>query len=223
MVSLSQLQDIPPRNMIFLIGLPGSGKTTFCQQAVLQNLALDRPIIYVTTECGPSDAEKDLRERGFREVEPGLLSFVDAYSKTVGLSIADRPDTVGADCDDLSSIDIAISKLQEPIGRKGVLLVFDSLTSPYMFNGSEILRFMRQTLSRFAARGNSVLACIDEGCGKPEDLVTMMSMANGIVKMEVEDGSRVLNVVKHPNVEPTRIEVPRLESRRSWLIWSFGT
>jgi predicted hydrocarbon binding protein/KaiC/GvpD/RAD55 family RecA-like ATPase len=169
---------------------------------------LDRPIIYVTTECGSSDVEKDLRERGLGEVELGLLSFVDAYSKTVGLSIADRPDTVGADCDDLSSIDIAISKLLERIGRKGVLLVFDSLTSPYMFNGSEILRFMRQTLSRFAARGNPVLVCIDEGCGKPEDLVTMMSMANGIIKMEVADGLRVLNVVKHPTVEPTRIEVP---------------
>jgi predicted hydrocarbon binding protein len=159
------------------------------------------------TECNPSDAEKDLRNRGLGEVELGLLSFVDAYSRTVGLSIADRPDAVGADCDDLSSIDIAISKLQEGIGKKGVLLVFDSLTSPYMFNGSEILRFMRQTLSRFAARGNSVLACIDEGCGKPEDLVTMISMANGIIKMEVVDGSRVLNVVKHPTVEPTRIEI----------------
>jgi predicted hydrocarbon binding protein/KaiC/GvpD/RAD55 family RecA-like ATPase len=208
MVSLAEIQEVPTKNLILLVGRPGSGKTTFCQQAVLQNLALDRPIICVTTECGPSDAEKDLRERGLGEVELGLLSFVDAYSKTVGLSIADRPDTAGADCDDLSSIDIAISKLQERIGRKGVLLVFDSLTSPYMFNGSEILRFMRQTLSRFAARGNSVLACIDEGCGQPEDLVTMMSMANGIIKMEVADGLRVLNVVKHPTVEPTRIEVP---------------
>jgi len=208
LVSLTQIQEVPPKNMILLVGPPGSGKSTFCHQAILQNLAVDRPIIYVTTECGPSEAEKDLKERGLGEVELGLLSFVDAYNKTVGLSIADRPDTVGADCDDLSSIDIAISKLQDRIGRKDVLLVFDSLTSPYMFNGSEILRFMRQTLSRFAARGNPVLACIDEGCGKPEDLVTMMSMANGIIKMEVADGLRVLNVVKHPTVEPTRIEVP---------------
>jgi predicted hydrocarbon binding protein/KaiC/GvpD/RAD55 family RecA-like ATPase len=208
MVSLSELQNIPSENVILLIGPLGSGKSTFCRQSVLQTLPLDKPVIYVTTEDGPSRVEGALKEAGLREVEPRLLYFVDAYNETVGVSVPDRPDTVDADCNDLSSIDIAISKLQNQIGRKYILLVFDSLTSPYMFNGSEVLKFMRQTLSRFAAKGNAVLACVDEGCGKPEDLVTMTSMANGIIKMEVADGSRVLNVVKHPTVEPTRIEVP---------------
>jgi predicted hydrocarbon binding protein/KaiC/GvpD/RAD55 family RecA-like ATPase len=194
--------------MILLVGPPGAGKSTFCQQAALKSLAMDRAIVFVTTEYGPFEAERALRERGLREVEPGLLNFVNVYHETVGLSVSDRPDTVHAHCEDLSSIGIAISKLSERIGRKGVLLVFDSLTSPYLFSGSEVLRFMRMTLSRFAAEGNAVLACIDEGCGKQEDLVAMMSFANGVIKMETEDGRRVLNVVKHPIVEPTRIEVP---------------
>jgi predicted hydrocarbon binding protein/KaiC/GvpD/RAD55 family RecA-like ATPase len=208
MVSLTQIQEVPPKSMILLVGPPGSGKSTFCQQVALQSLAMDRPIIFVTTEYGPSEAERALKERGLREVEPGLLNFVNVYHETVGLSVSDRPDTVHAHCEDLSSIGIAISKLSERIGRKGVLLVFDSLTSPYLFSGSEVLRFIRMTLSRFAAEGNAVLACIDEGCGKSEDLVAMMSLSNGVVKMETEDGRRVLNVVKHPIVEPTRIEVP---------------
>ena len=169
---------------------------------------MDRPIIFVTTEYGPSEAETALKERGLREVEPGLLNFVNAYHETVGLSVSDRPDTVYAHCEDLSSIDIAISKQSERIGRKSVLLVFDSLTSPYLFSGSEVLRFMRQTLSRFAAERNAVLACIDEGCGRPEDVVAMMSLSNGVIKIEREDGRRMLNVVKHPVVEPTRVEVP---------------
>jgi hypothetical protein len=88
------------------------------------------------------------------------------------------------------------------------LLVFDSLTSPYLFSGAEILRFMRQTLSRFAARGNSVLGCMDEGCGKSEDLVAMMVLSSGVIRMELREGKKVLNVVKHPRMEPTEIEVP---------------
>jgi predicted hydrocarbon binding protein/KaiC/GvpD/RAD55 family RecA-like ATPase len=194
--------------MVLLVGPPGAGKSTFCQQAVLQNLAMDKRIIYVTTEYGPSEAERALRERGLQEVEPGLLSFVNAYHKTVGLSVSDRHDTVHAHCEDLSSIGMAIYKLSERIGKKGVLLIFDSLTSPYLFSGSEILRFMRMTLSAFAAEGNAVLACIDEGCGRSEDVVAMMSLSNGVIKMETEDGRRVLNVVKHPIVEPTRVQVP---------------
>jgi len=208
MISITQLQEIPSKSMILLVGPPGSGKSTFCQQAALQSLAMDKPIIFVTTEYGPSEAERALKERGLREVEPGLLNFVNAYHETVGLSVSDRPDTVHAHCEDLSSIGIAISKLSERIGRKGVLLVFDSLTSPYLFSGSEVLRFIRMTLSGFAAEGNAVLTCIDEGCGRPEDLVAMMSLSDGVMKMSIEEDKQLLEVVKHPEVKPTRVKIP---------------
>ena len=169
---------------------------------------MDKPLIYVTTKYGASDAERALKERGLRGVEPHLLNFIDAYTETVGVSAPDRPDTVYADCNSLSSIDIAISRLQERIGRTDILLVFDSLTSPYLFSGSEILRFMTQTLSRFAAEGNAVLTCIDEGCGKPEDLVAMMSLSDGVMKLGVEGDRPLLDVVKHPAVRPTRVALP---------------
>ena len=208
MVSLAQLQEVPPKSMILLVGAPGSGKSTFCQQAALQSLAMGRSIIFVVTEYGPSEAERSLRERGLGEVELGLLNFVDAYNETVGVTASDSADTLLADCNDLSSIDIAISKLQDRVGKKGVLLIFDSLTSPYLFSGSEVLRFMRQTLSRFASSGNAVLGCMDEGCGKSEDVVAMMTLSSGVIKMELREGKKVLNVVKHPRIEPTKVEVP---------------
>jgi len=207
LVSLSQLQEVPPKSLILLVGPPGSGKSTFCQQTVIQNLALDRPIIYVTTKYGPPKVESILRERGLREVEPGLLCFVDAYNETVGASVSDRPDTAYADCNDLSSIDIAISKLNERIGRSGVLLVFDSLTSPYLFNGSVILRFMTRTLSRFAAKGNAVIACMDEGCGKSEDVAAMMSLSDGVIRTETRRDKLLFDIVKHPKETPARIEM----------------
>jgi len=213
-VSISQLQDIPSENLILLVGPPGAGKSAFCEQTILQNLAVDKPIIYVTTKYGPSKAEKALKQRGLGGVQPGLLSFIDAYSATVGVSVSERSDTVYADCNDLSSIDIAVSKLQDKIGKKDILLIFDSLTSPYLFSGSEILRFMTQTLSRFAARRNAVMACIDEGCGKPEDLVAMMGLSDGVIKIETEEGKQFLNVVKHSKVRPTRIEEAPIQPER---------
>jgi KaiC/GvpD/RAD55 family RecA-like ATPase len=69
MVSLTQIQEVPPRKMVLLVGSPGAGKSTFCQQVALQSLAMDRPIIYVTTECSPSEVEKELRDRGARSAE----------------------------------------------------------------------------------------------------------------------------------------------------------
>jgi len=206
MVSLTQLQEIPSENMILLVGPPGSGKSTFCQQAVLSNIEM-RPVIYVTTESAPSKVSDSLRQKGLGGVLPHTLSFVDAFHETVGLQIAARPDTFNASSEDLTGLGIAISKLRERIGEN-VLLVFDSLTSPYLMSGSEILRFMRTTLLRLAAEGDAVLACVDEGCGKEEDLTAMMSTADGIVKIETKEDKRLLNVVKHPKVTPTKIEVP---------------
>jgi len=126
----------------------------------------------------------------------------------VGAATPERSDTVGANCEDLNSISMAIVKLQERLGRPDVLLAFDSLTSPYLFNEKEVFRFIRLSLAKFASEGNSVLALMDEGCGKEEDLGAMMSVADGILRMEIKERSRTLNVVKHPKLEVAEIEVP---------------
>jgi KaiC/GvpD/RAD55 family RecA-like ATPase len=205
-VSLAKIQEPPDKGLILLTGAPGAGKSTFCHQVVIKGIAADRPVIFVTSERTSDEVIELLIERGM--AQPVELNFVDAFTETVGLTCTQRPDTVCANCADLNSLSIAITKLQERTGLKGALLVFDSLTSPYLFSGVEVVKFMRLFLSKFASEGNSVLALMDEGCGKEEDLGAMMSVADGIIKMELEDGSRVLNVVKHPKVAPQRIGVP---------------
>jgi predicted hydrocarbon binding protein/KaiC/GvpD/RAD55 family RecA-like ATPase len=207
-LSLAEIQEIPKNNLILLTGSPGAGKSTFCHQVVLNGLAMEKPVIYVTTEHGPSEVTDLLKERGVGEPPPGALSFIDAFGETVGATTPERPDTVSASCEDLNSISMAIAKLQERIGRRDVFLAFDSLTSPYLFNDKEVFRFMRLCLAKFASEGNSVLALMDEGCGKEEDLGAMMSVADGILRMDMKENLRIINVVKYPKLEPVRIEVP---------------
>ena len=206
-VSLAELQEVPEQSLVLLAGPPGAGKSGFCRQVVLNGVAMDKPVIFVTTEQRPGQVMTRLTEKGLGETAPEVVSFVDAYSQTVGVETPDRPDTIYANCMDLNSISIATTRLQERIGQRGILLAFDSLTSPYLFSGAEVAKFMRLFLSKLAAEGNSVVALMDEGCGRSEDLVAMMSIADGVIKMETEENRQLFNVVKHPKLRPARIEV----------------
>jgi predicted hydrocarbon binding protein/KaiC/GvpD/RAD55 family RecA-like ATPase len=210
--SIAEIQEVPKESLVLLSGPPGAGKSTFCHQVVLNNIAEGNPIIFVTTEQSPSNIMGRLKERGMGESAPRGLYFIDAFGQTVGLTVTERPDIVSANCLDLNSISMATTRLQERIARRGILLAFDSLTSPYLFSGVEVTRFMRLFLSKFAAEGNSVIALVDEGCGKEEDLGAMMSVADGIIRMEIKEKTRIINVVKHPWIAPTKIETP--------MIWS---
>ena len=95
-MSLAQLQEPPDRGVILLVGPPGAGKSTFCHQLVLNSLAMDKPVIFVTTEQSPSRILGLLGERGLGASVPGALSFVDAFDDTVGVPTPERPDTVHA-------------------------------------------------------------------------------------------------------------------------------
>ena len=168
-----------------IVGPPGTGKSDFCHQVVLNGLAVEKPVVFVTTDQSPAEVIHLLEEKGMAQRPLGTLWFVDAFGETVGSAAPGRPDTVGANCEDLNSISMAIAKLEQRIGCKGILLAFDSLTSPYLFNKEEVFRFMRLCLLKLAAQGNSVVALMDEGCGKEEDLGAMMSVADGILRMEI--------------------------------------
>ena len=79
-----------------LVGQNGAGKSTFCHQVVLNGFIMDRSVIFVTTEHGPSEVVNLLRERGMGELRSGVLSFVDAFGETVGATTIERSDTVNA-------------------------------------------------------------------------------------------------------------------------------
>ena len=113
---MARITDVPTGSLILVTGPPGAGKSIFCHRVVLNGIAMDRPILFVTTEQGPSEITGLLQEEGLGELPPGALSFVDSFAETVGLATPARADTLGANCEDLNSISVAVAKLQQSLG-----------------------------------------------------------------------------------------------------------
>jgi len=205
---VSEIQNIPPKKILLVTGTPGAGKSTFSQQIALQNIASGLQVIYVITESTSDDLIRNLRNRGLGDTRPDSLMIVDAYSQTVGLACTTQKKTICAHCTDLNSISMAVTKLRQQLDGEIVLLVFDSLTSPYIFNGLNVVKFIQQFLTRFAEEGNRVLVTMDEGCGKEEDLGAMMSVVDGIVRLEMGINNQSIKVIKHPAILPGNLEQP---------------
>ena len=87
--SLTEIQDVPKNNLILLTGPPGIGKSTFCHQIVLNGIAAEKPVIFITTEQSSSAIAALLRERGMGEVTTGALGFVDAFTQLESIVKAD--------------------------------------------------------------------------------------------------------------------------------------
>ena len=69
-MALAEIQEVPNESLILLAGPPGSGKSTFCHQVVLNVLALEKPVIYVTTEHGPFEVIGLLQEKAWGSLRP---------------------------------------------------------------------------------------------------------------------------------------------------------
>jgi KaiC/GvpD/RAD55 family RecA-like ATPase len=148
-------------------------------------------VIFITTERTSRDLLASLRQRGLGETKPQTLAIVDAYTQTVGLACSPAGNTLCANCADLNSLSMAVTKLQGRLNGKGTWLVFDSLTSPNLFSGLKVVKFIQHFLAKYALEGNAVVVAMDEGCGQEGDLGAMMSIADGIVRLEMMHNRQV--------------------------------
>ena len=68
---------------ILLVGQPGTGKTTFCNQFIYQGVKQNEAALYVVFNAPPEEAKSGLKKMGWR-LEGDLILFIDVYSWQAG-------------------------------------------------------------------------------------------------------------------------------------------
>lgn len=69
------IQEVPTGSLTLLVGPPEAGKSAFCHQVVLNRLAAESAVMFVTTEQTPDEITRTLMDKGLREAVAGSLDF----------------------------------------------------------------------------------------------------------------------------------------------------
>src|SRR3989337_672698 len=117
----------PTNSSILLVGPPGCGKSTLCQQFIYEGLKNKQPGLYITLDLSPKEVIDSMNNFGFKTANMlDKLKFIDAYSWRTGK--AGKEYTV-SNLGNVNELNIMISQVikeldDSPIKRN----VFDSIS-----------------------------------------------------------------------------------------------
>lgn len=169
-----------PNNQIYLVqGDPGTGKTTFALQFLLEGLRADQSTLYVTFSESRRELEEVAESHGWDIAEMTMFEL----SATESLFRLEAQNTV------FHSSEIELTETTQALLRvieeaNPIRLAIDSVSELRLLAGSD-LRFRRQLLflkTYFSQRGMTVLLVDD--LADPERSHTLQSLAHGVVGLE---------------------------------------
>jgi KaiC/GvpD/RAD55 family RecA-like ATPase len=191
---------LPSNSNVFVYGPPFTGKLVLLDLFIAEGLRKGIPAIFVLTDKSPGE----IRE-GLMQVLPkvdvyekkGLLRYVDAYSKSMGIDV-EEPNTVYVEKPtDLDELGMAVTNIQKSLGseHKYHKLAFHSVSTIMAYTDSmTTFRFLQTVSSRNKRAGAVSLYCMDYGMFSDSEVQTLKHLMNGILEFKVDDLKSYLRV-----------------------------
>jgi KaiC/GvpD/RAD55 family RecA-like ATPase len=199
---------IPPKSTVLLIGPPGCGKTTLCQQFIFSGLKNTEPAFYVTLDSSPDDIRKTMGDFKW-DLDPYMkkkkMYFLDAYSWKVGGGKENENVKVISGGLDINSINLTLADILDKINAEGKRGIFDSISTLLLFTPPElVLRFIPILIAKAKNANSTQMLILEEGVHDEKIVNTLSYMADGVINIKMDGDKRFLQISKMKGAPCTR-------------------
>jgi KaiC/GvpD/RAD55 family RecA-like ATPase len=194
------LGGIPFGTNVLIYGPPFTGKETTINSFIGEGLAKGVPAILIITEKLPSEIREEMMfvVSGFEEYERlGLVKFVDAYSRSIGIEDTEPNVTYVDDPTDHISIMKAVDSVAKEVLKthKYYRLAFRSISTliAYLDSGT-VFKFLQPFCGKRKRERSVGMFAIEKGMHDEQDIQKIQSVMDGIIDYKIEQLKTFLSI-----------------------------
>jgi len=169
------------------------GKLTMLNLFIAEGLRKGVPGIYVLTDKTPAEIRESLKPilKGVEAYEAkGLLKYVDAYSKTMGIE-EDDPYTIFIDnTTDLDEISMAINNIQKEwqADHSYHKVAFHSVSNVLAYTDiMNVYKFLQILTAKSKRAGGVSMYVMDSGMRSEKEIESLKHIMSGSIEMKIEE------------------------------------
>ncbi|MFB6294587.1 MAG: RAD55 family ATPase, partial [Candidatus Nanohaloarchaea archaeon] len=184
----------PENASVLLVGPPGAGKTTFINQFVYQGLQEGEKALYITLDSPPEEVRETAAYFGWDFDDYGdNIVFIDGYSWREGGDVDARFAIEGPS--DLDQMNITLADAMQELGKGRKRVVLDSVSTLVLYTDpSSAVKFLQVVGAKSKASNSNLLMSLEEGVHEQKTISTLNYVADGLLRMEMEGGTRMMTV-----------------------------
>ena len=194
----------PAGSAILLVGPPGCGKSTICQQFIFEGLKNSQPATYITLDLPPQEILESMTNFGLNAKKYSeKLKFIDAYSWRVGKGDAEN---AISNLGNVNELNIAVTEaMRQLAGEKQRRLVLDSISTLLLYaDPSLVVKLIPVIIAKGKDNGFTQLLVLEEGVHDEKTVTTLNYITDGVVEFKMEEDNRFLRVSRMKATEHKR-------------------